>query len=128
MFYNYFRNAVRLRACALHYTRDHPCLHSQYLLFRVECSAHVLTCRRRKVNFILCLHPSARTQHGTTHSEGPPYTSVVFTSTATNLECSYGIHGKRSLLAVANCGIFGEGMRRKIDVIYVVAGTTVKMI
>ena len=71
MFYNYFRNVVDLRPCALHYTRDYPCLHSQYLLSRVEGSAHALTFRLRKSNCILCLQPSARTPHGTTHSIYP---------------------------------------------------------
>ena len=73
MFYNYFRNAVRLRACAQHYTRDHPCLHSEYLLSRVESSAHALTFCVRKSNCILCLQSSARTPNSTTHS------SLVFT-------------------------------------------------
>ena len=49
MFYNYFRNAVRLTACALHYTRYHPCLHFQYLLSRVEDGAHALTFRIKKL-------------------------------------------------------------------------------
>ena len=79
MFYNYFRNAVRLRSCALHYTQDHACLHSQYLLSRVEGSAHAITFRLRKSNCILRQQPFARTTHGTSHSYGPPYTSVVLT-------------------------------------------------
>ena len=57
MFYNYIRNALRLRACALHYTRDHPCLHIQYLLSRVEASAHALTCRLRKVIVYYACNP-----------------------------------------------------------------------
>ena len=85
MFYNYFRNARRLTACALRYTRDHPCLHFQYLLSRAEDSAHALTCRLRKISCILCLQLSARTPHGTAHSKGPPYTSVVFNRVDANL-------------------------------------------
>ena len=83
MFYNYFRNAVRLRAYALHYMRDQACLHSKYLLrdilSRVEGTAHALTFGRRKMFCILRLRPSAQTPHCTTHFSGPPYTSVVFT-------------------------------------------------
>ena len=88
MFYNYFRNEIRWRACGLHYTREHPCLHSQYLLSRVEGSANALTFRLRKINCILCQKLSARTPHGTTHSERPPYTSVVFTRASSIFKCN----------------------------------------
>ena len=40
---------MRYRAFSLRYTRDNLCLYSQYLLSRVEGSAHALTCRLRKI-------------------------------------------------------------------------------
>ena len=108
---------MRLRAFALHYTRDHPCLRSQYLLSRVEGSANALICCLRKMNCILCLQPSARTPHGTTHSYGPPYTSAVFTragATSTNpiVTCCVNLHDRmRSSLVALSCLIRALSLR-----------------